>query len=188
MADISKPCNAFNGYNFKQDLQDRIGHMTGLKIGETTIEADQTVKNPVDVADVKVVLVLSDYFWAGGAAEPMNFSGQMSAGNKQKLVQMLHGDMNQTEVLFDFNLYEYDPVSKKFFKAVHSNDTDLKALINKQGANLMISVADTASQEVVEPENYAFQLGAMPQREEQDVHLATSESAKFVKKWGVTVG
>ena len=188
MASISKPCNSYNGYNFKQDVQDRIGHLTGLKIGETTFDADQTVKNPVDVADVKVVLVMSDFFWEGGAAEPINISGQMSATNKQKMVQMLHGDMNQTELTFDFNVYEYDPVAKKFFKCVHSNDTDLKALINKQGTQLMVSVSDTADTQVVEPENYAFQFGAMPQREEQDVHLAVSETAKFVKKWGVTVG
>lgn len=187
MAEIKKPCSARQAYNFKQDVQDRMGWIKSLKIGDTEFPADQTVKNPSDHSDVKVVAVLDDFSWQGGAAEPLNFRGRLSAKNKTELAQKLHQEMINTAVEVDFDIWEFDPVARKYFRCVHSNDTPLKGLIMKDGDRLLVQVSDTDNKDVPEPQNFSFSLSVMPERVEQHVHIAVSETGKLVKKWGVTV-
>jgi hypothetical protein len=64
----------------------------------------------------------------------------------------------------------------------------MNGLVEKRGEDLNISVADTTSQEVQSPENYAFNLGVKPKPEAQALQLAVGETQKFSKSWGLKVG
>ncbi len=197
MASSSFYCSVSHGFNFPKDSQLTVGHINVLEIGSSKFEKDMEVLNPtkIESSDDKitqsVVGVLSSIFWNGGYAEPVQFSCQISTKNKQDAVLLQHTKLSNTEVKVSFTIYEYDPVEKKFYKAMHTtkddSDTPLKGLVEKSGGDLALMINTDNSTEVASPLNYTLSMGVMPQEKEQDIHFAASVSAKFVKKWGVTV-
>ena len=189
MAGIYNSCDVSQGFNFQKDAQDKVGHITALKIGDKQLAVDLAVTNPEALSGdkVKVVGVLSDISWEGGFADSMTFSCQISNANKKDVGVLVQKDMTSTAVEFKFNVYEYDPEDKKYFKCFHSNDAALKGLVEKQGGQLSISIENEPNPQVVSPLNYALFLGVMPEDTEQETHIAFSVSQKLVKRWGVTV-
>lgn len=183
-------CNVDQGFNFYPDAQDTIGHITKLKVAGKEIKADLAVTNPEDITgdNVKVAGVMSGIDWEGGMADPIIFSCQVSVTNKQELTVLQHSDLSDTSVEFQFMVFQYDPVKKKYFQAFHSNDTDLKGLVAKSGGDLHLGIDQDQSTEVMNPINFTLSLGVMPEDEKMDVHIAVSVDGKFVKNWGVTVG
>ena len=115
----------------------------------------------------------------------MYFSGQISAQQQQKIAEMLLGTWDDMAVTFAFSIYEYEPSQKKFFKSAFVDD-ELQGLLEKNGSDLNIDVADDPSHEVQSPLNYAFRIGIKPKSQEQQVHLAVGTERKVTKKWGVT--
>lgn len=190
MAETSIPCSVSQGFNFQKDAQDSVGHVTALTIGDKTFAADLEITDPEDVASgkVKVVGVMSNIFWNGGFAEGISFSCQISTTNKTDASVLTNSELSNTNVEFQFNVYKFDPVEKKYYKAFHSNDTALKGLVEKNGSSLNISVSEDAGYEVTNPLNFDLSLGVNPQEVKQDLHLAFSVSAKLAKGWGVQVG
>jgi hypothetical protein len=137
---------------------------------------------------VGVFGVASGIYWNGGYAEPIQFSCQVSNTNKVKIATLTHQKLVNTEVIFKFNIYEYDPEEKKYFKCFHTDDAEIKGIIQKSGGQLAISISMDQSDEVISPQNYSFQLGVVPQEKEStDLMVATALNDKFVKKWGVAV-
>ena len=188
MAESSYNCSVRQGFNFEKDSQDFVGHINYLKIGDKELKADIGVTDPEDISKtVKVVGVASDIYWAGGYADPIQFSCQIATDNKNLLATLLHKSLSNTEVLVTFNIYEYDPKAKKFFKCFHTNDVKLKCLVLKSGGELEMQMDMDQSLEVVSPKNFRFALGAMPQDEDMAIHLAVSCTDKFAKKFGVEV-
>lgn len=196
MAASSFYCSIQQGFNFQKDEQLTVGHLYSLEIGTVPLPADIDVMDPIKLESdkdsrLKVVGVFSSMFWNGGYAEPMQFSCQVSTANKQKAVEMQHTKLSNTEVKLAYAIFEYDPVDKKFFKAMHTGGDDsytkLEGLIEKSGERLSLMINTMSSPEVPSPLNYTLSMGVMPQEKEQDVHFAASVKAKFVKKWGVTV-
>jgi hypothetical protein len=189
MAEINHYCDVNQGFNFVKDAQDKVGHITAVKIGDKELAVDLTVTNPEELSGdkVKVVGVVSSINWQGGYADSMICSCQVSNANKKDLGVMVHSDLSNTKVEFKFNIYEYDPEDKKYFKCFHTDDAVLNGLVEKQGGQLSIAIADEENQEVVSPLNYEMNLGVMPEDTEQETHIAFSVSQKLVKRWGVTV-
>lgn len=189
MATFQKSCDIFQGYNVKERIQTSVGYLTALKLGDTTLEADQTVEDPMSPeTNLAVVAVLSGASWELGVTDALYFTGQISPYNKQKVQVLAYQDMSKVEVLMKFAVYSYDPIAKKYFKCMlATDDAELKGILEKNGADLNVSVADDASTEVLSPENYAFQIGVKPQPQAQTVTVATSFSAKVVKAWGLEV-
>jgi hypothetical protein len=190
MAEFYKNCDVYQGYNYRKDKQTTVGFVTSLKIGDLELTADQTCKDPTaPETDVKAVLVLSGSMWGLGVTDAVYVSGQVSVGNKQKLMGLLYKDLTKVDVEFKFAVYEYDPVEKKYYKCMlPADDAVLKGILEKNGSDLNLSVADDPSREVQSPENYAVQVGIKPQPSAQTVTVATSFSDKVVKAWGLTVG
>lgn len=186
MATIEKPCEIEAGYNLERDTQSVIGHLLYLKIGTKELSADQTVKVPGTFTDETVVGVLESLNWDGGYAQPIAINARVSTKNKQELTLLLHKNLSNTEVLFRVKIYEYDPLAKKYFTSFHSQDTNLKGLIQKDGTQLSLSVLDTPADEVISPQNYALEVGIMPAEIEQTIHFATGDQKNVVKAWGVT--
>lgn len=108
-------------------------------------------------------------------------------GGDQTTTEAL-GNLANIEVVFQFSVYDYDLVAKKYFRAFHGDGTDLMGLIEKRGDEHNLSIADEPSSEVQSPENYAFQIGIKPQPSAQTLHIATAHQKNFVKAWGLAAG
>ncbi|MCY1059597.1 hypothetical protein [Nannocystis sp. SCPEA4] len=189
MATFQKHCDIYQGYNFKRDVQTPIGFITALTIGDITLTADQTCKDPLAPdKDLTVVTVLSGAMWGLGVTDPFYFSGQVSVYNKQQVKQLTYKDLTKVDVSFDFMVYEYDPIEKAYFKCLlPTEEGGLKGLLEKNGDDLNIDVADDPSREVQSPENFSFQIGIKPQPLAQKASIASSFKVKVVKSWGLKV-
>ncbi|MCX4244130.1 hypothetical protein [Paraliomyxa miuraensis] len=189
MATFSKSLDIYQGYNYKKDVQTPVGFITALKIGDVTLKADQTCKDPMaPETDLAVVAVLSGSMWELGVTDAHYFTGQISVYNKQQVQLLTYKDLTKVDCEYTFSVYEYDPIEKKYFKCLlPTDDATLKGILEKNGRDLNLSAADDASPEVQSPENYAFQIGIKPQPSAQTVTVAVSFSDKVVKSWGLTV-
>ena len=188
MAESSYNCDVAQGFNFQRDAQDTVGHINSLKIGDTELKSDFTLTDPEDVSKtIKAFGVLSNIYWNGGYADPLQFSCMVSVDNKNALTLMTHKSLSNTEVEVVFTVYKYDEKAKKYFKAFHSNATKLKCLVQKSGGELHLSIDDDQGMEVMSPKNFQFTMGAMPQDVAMEIHLAVSVTDKFVEQFGVEV-
>lgn len=188
MPDVNFDCSVYQGFNFKKDIQDQVGHLVALTIGTEEISADLNIVDPTDVSKtIKAVGVISNIQWSTGYAEPIFINYQISTDNKSTIAAMLHGTLSNTNVEFNFNIYEFDPKEKMYFKCFHANDTVLKGLVFNRGGDLDLYINTEQSREVESPKNFTMSIGIMPQDIKQDLHMAVSNSHKFVKQWGIEI-
>lgn len=189
MPQFARALDVYQGFNFKKDKQASVGYITKLKVGDIELVADQeSIKDPEQpdkTLGTKVVGVLNHYMWETGMTDAMYLSAQISTSNKQVVSSALLGTWSNVEVLFKYIVYEYDPLAKKYFKS-NFIDADLKGILEKNGDDLNLSVADDPSSEVQSPKNYTLQVGIKPQTVEQTVNLATGAGKNLVKQWGIT--
>lgn len=189
MPQFSRSLDVYQGFNFKKDKQSSVGYITSMKLGDIQLAADQETimdpEQPDKALSAKVVGVLNHYLWETGVTDGMYLSAQISTNNKQILSAALMGTWANVNVEFQYVVYEYDPLQKKYFK---SNFTDavLKGILEKNGDDLNLSVADEESREVQSPKNFTCQVGIKPATQEQAVNMATGSGKNIVKKWGVT--
>ena len=175
------------GFNFRKDKMVQIGFVTSLKIGDTTLSADITCKDPENNQnDKKVVGVCSYTGWTASPTDPLNLNIQVSETAKNALDTLTKKNMSNVEIDFQFDCYHYDPSEKKYYKNFHSNDTDMKGLIYGQGDDLAIRIVLDPNTVVQEPRNYTLSLGIKPQPTQQELHYASSVSDKLVMQWGIT--
>lgn len=188
MATFQKNCDIKQGFDFKKDIQTSVGFLTSVTIGGVALKVDLTVKDPMTPAnDLPVVSVLSGAMWELGPTDTLYYTGQVSIANKQAIQQMTYAALAAIDVVFAFSVYAYDPIQKAYFQCLLPTSNPLNGLVEKNGADLNMSVADDFSSEVQSPENYAFQIGIKPQASAQQVTVATSFSVKVVKPWGITL-
>jgi hypothetical protein len=187
MADIYKACDSYQGFNFRKDKNTRVGFITNFVIGGVDeLEEDISVRDPLDPeSDIKVFAVLHEASWGMASTDPLSFSGQVSNDNKKAIDVALLKDMTQIDITFNYCIYDYDASEKKYYKSFHDNETEMKGRILKQGTDLALSVGDSPNAMIQSPENYAFSASLVPESEKQELHLAVSLDAKFVKQWGV---
>jgi hypothetical protein len=189
MPQFARALDVYQGFNFKKDKQTPVGYITAITIGDQALTADQeTIKDPEQPANnlsAKVVAVLNNYLWETGVTDAMYFSGQISTANKQLLAQLILGSFANINVTFNYVIYEYDPLAKKYFKSNYT-DAALNGLLEKNGDDLNVSVADDESREVQSPKNFTFQIGIKPKSQEQSINVATASQKNIVKQWGVT--
>lgn len=189
MPQFSASLSVDQGFNFRKDVSTPVGFIKTLSVNGKAMAADFEVKDPMNpTTAMKVVAVLSDTSWAVGATDAFYFSGQVSAPNRQDLQLMTYLDLTNVETLFKFDVYGYDPVAKKYFKAFHAGDVELKGILEKNGQDLNLSCSDMPSSEVQSPINYSFHIGVKPQPTEQNITLATADQKNVVKFWGVKQG
>ena len=191
MPEFRKMLDIYQGYNFKKDKQTSVGFITKLKLGDKVFDADQTCKNPTKPEeDIKAVAVLSDIMWETGVTDAIYVSGQVSVINKQYIQELIYNTMTNVICEFQFSVFEYDPAQdkKKYYLCFHSNNKDMKGLLEKKGDELNITVADDASTQVQSPMNYAFQSGIKPQPDTQALQVAVGDGKNFTKAWGLKLG
>jgi hypothetical protein len=189
MPQFSRGLDVYQGFNFKKDKQSSVGYITKMKLGDIELTADQeTIKDPEQPDKAltnKVVGVLNHYLWETGSTDAIYLAAQISTSNKQVLSAALMGTWSNVEVQFSYVVYEYDPLQKKYFKSNYI-DAELKGILEKNGDDLNLSVADEPSNEVQSPKNFTLQVGIKPQTLEQTVNMATGSGKNLVKQWGIT--
>lgn len=189
MPHFSKVLSIKQGFNFDKDKQDKVGFLISMKIGNLELPADMlTITNPLTPTEKLtsgVMAVLSSFDWNTGSTDAIYFSGQISAKNRQAISELLLGTWSDVTVEFKFSVYEYEQSKKKYFRAAFVDET-LFGLLEKNGTDLNLDVADDPSMEVQSPLNYAFRVGIKPKSQEQKVNLAVGEVRKVVKSWGIT--
>ncbi|WP_257446994.1 hypothetical protein [Archangium lipolyticum] len=187
MPQFARSLDIYQGFNFKKDVQTPVGFVTKLELGDVVLAADQTsIKDPEQPGQnlAGVVGVINHYLWETGTTDAMYLSMQISVKNKTDLTAKLLTSWTDMNVTFAYVLYEYDPVEKKYFKS-NWTEPELKGILEKNGNDLNLSVADDPSTEVQSPKVYALQLGVKPQTEEQTVHMATGVNKNVSKIWGI---
>jgi hypothetical protein len=188
MPSFSRICDVYQGYNYKKDQQATVGYITKMTVGDVALDVNQTCKNPTQAtADYKVVAVLQHFDWSAGPTDALCFSGNVSISNKQKLVLLSFSDMVKVTVLFQFTVYEFDPVAEKYFKSA-TCDADLKGILEKNNKDLALEVANEPSAEVQSPLNFMFNVSIKPQPSAQKITLASGDAMNVVRAWGIAVG
>jgi len=189
MPQFRKTLDVYQGYNYKKDKQTPVGFITSLTLGATALTADQTCKDPTNPeTDLKVVAVLSDILWETGVTDAIYFSGQVSVTNKQSIATLVYTSMTNMLAVFQFSVYEYDPLVKKYYLCFHSNSVDMNGILEKRGEELNLAIADDPSSQVQSPENYALTTGIKPQPSAQALQVAVGDQKNFSKSWGLAVG
>lgn len=186
MPQFARALDVYQGFNHKHDKQTSVGFITELKIGGVPIAADlESLHDPKAKGALKGVAVLNHYLWETGFTDAMYFSGQVSVNNKTAIQTMLMQDWKDTTVEFKYVLFEYDQVKKVFYESNKVTAT-MHGLLEKNGQELNLNVADDASHEVQSPLNFTFQIGIKPATTaEQEVHIAVADGKNIVKKWGI---
>jgi hypothetical protein len=188
MAHFTKSLDVKQGFNFDKDKQEKVGFLLSMKVGDNgELTADlQQLTDPANPTEksVNAVAVLSSFDWNTGATDAIYLTGQVSSGNRQKLSELLLQSRTNIEVTFKYAIYEYDPRSKKFFQS-STTESELKGVVEKNGSDLNLDVADDPSSEVQSPQNYSFRAGIKPFPEPQEITLAVGETLKVQKQWGI---
>lgn len=182
-SELSYNCSVEQGFNFKKDVQELVGHITSMTIGDTELSADIGGTDPTDISGdkVSVVGVMSSAYWQGGYAHGINLQAKVSNTNQTSLAGLTLNTLDSTEVKFQFNVYKYDNSAKTYYLCFHANETDLNGLVETSGGDLVMTIDTDPSMEVRNPLNFHFDISIMPADEEQDIHVAVSDTDKFVK-------
>src|SRR4051812_47952128 len=116
MPEYNRKLDIYQGYNYKKDVQLPVGYITKIKVAGTDITADQTCKDPTNpTSDLKVVSVLSGALWETGVTDAVYLKGQISAPQRQTIAALVLNSLTSVEVVFQFSVYDYDPVAKKYY-------------------------------------------------------------------------
>ncbi|BBM86664.1 hypothetical protein [Candidatus Uabimicrobium amorphum] len=189
---VSKYCDSASAFRFNSDCQARLGHVTALKVDGKDITADLTIRDPMNPQDasktVKVVGVINAFAWNLEITGSFDLSMQVSDDNKTELLGKLLKGIQDTSVEAKFTVYEYDTPKKKYFKAVDTDDKNMKGSIKLNGTDRMIAISEEPSQEVEQPTNFRFEISITPAREQQVLNFAVREGANISKQWGTTQG
>jgi len=200
--------NQNQGFNFSKDVQDTFGYLQTLTIGSDAtgangivIPADIAIKHPglaTPDATEKVVGILTKVEWMPGSApgDPIEFNFQVSTKNKMKLAELVHQKLESIDCQFNFCVWEYDPLQKKYFKALWNDDQSskpMKSLIYKEGGKDLQLKVGTKGTEVQAPENWSITLKVVSQPILQKIIYATGIQQgqtlyNVIKQWGVAVG
>ena len=180
-------CDVTQGFNFRKDVQTKVGFITKLRVGKGTMKVDFVCKDPENnQTDKKVVGVMQNVNWVADQTSPVTMVAFISNANRQTIQQLLMVDMSDLSVDFQFDVYTYDPDEKKYYKCLTTKETDMKGLLFKEGSMLSCEVEEESNMQVQEPKNFRLRITVKPEAKQQEIHYATSVSGKLVLAWGVT--
>jgi hypothetical protein len=184
-ASIYFTCNVENGFNYQIDQQATVGYITSLTIGTTTLRADLNVKDPTTGSAITAVAVLSQFSWNAGPSDPLSFTGQISATNKQTLAALLSKSLTNSQVQIGFKVFQYDLFAKTYFIALApATGAGLKGTV-VSGTPPKLAVAALADGTVKSPQNFQMSLQTAPQSIAQSIQYALAAGKTVVKSWGV---
>ncbi|MBN2856906.1 MAG: hypothetical protein JXN63_00745, partial [Candidatus Delongbacteria bacterium] len=107
----------------KLTIKPPVGHVTHMMLGESVLLSnDLTVYDPINYpSSLDVEGVMSSAYWAGGYTDPLELSFLISTANKNLVSAYLHSSMVNKSVIFEFDVYEYDPDDHTYFNSFSGN-------------------------------------------------------------------
>jgi hypothetical protein len=184
---IDFTCNVENGFNYQIDQPATVGYITSLTIGTTTLHPDLTVKDPSmpTGSAITAVAVLSQFSWNAGPSDPLRFTGQISATNKQTLAALLSKPLTNSQVQIGFKVFQFDLMKKMYFTALApSAGAGLKGTV-VSGTPPKLAVAALPDGTVKSPLNFQMLLQTAPQSIAQSIQYTVAAGQTVVKNWGV---
>jgi len=172
------------GFNFDNNGKDPLGFVNTLTIGAVTIEPDVEVHHPTAAhLPPKSVGVLGSIAWGGGSADPIELTVYISAKNRERIEQLLHGGVADTSVKIDFVVYNYDPINKKYFKAFFPNSCPARGQIRKDSEGSPFKLGEKGAA-VATPENWALSIVIGPANGVVQLTYGIPNAAATDKTWG----
>ncbi|MEZ0227526.1 MAG: hypothetical protein ACAI25_02800 [Planctomycetota bacterium] len=197
MADVKFSCSIPQGFNYQKDSQETVGHLVSMQIGDnsTVIKSDLKLQKPGTDIKYDCVGVIENVTWNGGHGDPIDFACNVSTLNRQKIDLLRHLKLKNTELKIKFEVWQYDPLNKKYFTCMAGWEEGgtapvvLDGLIKKESDKLKLEMPETKpATEIVSPENWKLNFSIMPTTEkEQKILYATADQMNVAKAWGVKV-
>ena len=181
--EISHSCDIVQGFNYSPSLQVKFGYVDHLEIGGIELSSDFSVIGP-DLESIDVCGVLSNIYWEGGFAHPIQISAQISTITKNTLMVYLAANPDDTSVKFTFFVYDYDPAENQYFKCFYNASSMLEGFIVETGGHLQLFVDDEANEEVPAPRNFNMQISIEPDSILQYIGVADALNENYVLQWG----
>lgn len=182
-------CDVMNAFKFNDASQTIVGHILELEFSTSgvALKADISVTDPENPSSkVKVVGVISNIHWEGGATDNLDIEGRLSYEENQGLFQQgLSAKDGGTDIKIKFVIYKYDPKTKKYFKCFHS-DNALECVITMGSET---DVGQEIAMDIKEPKNVPFHITLSPKSgAEQMLSLAFSTENKITRDFGIVMG
>ncbi|TMD69890.1 MAG: hypothetical protein E6I91_01015 [Chloroflexi bacterium] len=198
-------CSLKNGFAPNPLQQGCVGYLTdfnGLGLSGP-LAKDLTVSFPYDSpvpayrplspvnGKVTVTAVLGDFSWNGGVGDPLVFTCFMSSQNANQLQALKQTTLKTTSIsAFGWWIANYDQPTNKWYEIFYPKLPEKPSgLLNRQGANIQLSVDNTPTQAAPGITVQAVSLAiAPPANQIVTFSLASSPTVREVKPWGIIVG
>src|SRR5436190_3422098 len=172
------------GFNFRSDVQESVGFLTGLTFNARVFTPDMSVASPAGT-NISVVGVLSSIDWASGFGDPIVLHAMVSTSSKQTVSMIAHQGLTTAGASFNFQVYDYDPLAHTYFEAFYpSQNQPLNGLVEKQGASYLYSIATSPGTDVLNPQNWELTISILPAPILQHLTFGTDSTHSFVKQYG----
>jgi hypothetical protein len=212
---FQKQCDIGQGYNFKPDEHHTFGHINTLALGDSNIPSDIRVVDPAAVTSATgypdsagiftypVAAVLEDVAWSMLPNDNITLTARISPANASLLTTLATQPLKRVIVNLSFAVYQYDPVSQKYFtsflsyKGVTSpkgggfgNDGAAKpisALFAKTSATTFGLKVGAAQEDPLGIHNHTVELILAPPivNTPQQLLIQTSDTLKMIQPWGI---
>ncbi|MGH2611504.1 MAG: hypothetical protein ACRDFB_00470 [Rhabdochlamydiaceae bacterium] len=186
---IDTELDAPSAYKFNVTNRSMVGYIETMAFESgAKLTPDITVKDPENPdQDKKVVGILDSIQWVGGPTDPVMIKGRLSFPNKGTFKSCVTSLTGGADINIAWCVESYDGPKKKYFKAFHTNEKEVKAVITD---GTETKVKDIKSVDITDPENFAFELTltAKSGGEEQELCCATSAELKFSRRFGIKMG
>jgi hypothetical protein len=181
-AGISYDTSLQQGFNFQRGVYARVGQIRSLVINGVALAPDISVIDPISQASYAVVGITQQYQWYGNVSDPMNFSFDVSASNRARLLALLGGNLAGVPVSFTYQIF--DVVSGPYWVGM-STPNVLQGHFQLDGnGHARLAVASSPNPSVPNPLNYAVTMSLLPSALTQSVTFAPSPGMNVVKRWG----
>ncbi|MES2180024.1 MAG: hypothetical protein V4550_19340 [Gemmatimonadota bacterium] len=179
-------CDVRQGYDLTPGAQTVFGYITAMTIADTELLPDQTIaKDPMGSSPVGAVAVLSEVILVTGPTGSLRFQGRVSLANQQSIDALAVSIQGEVPVAFTFDVYDYDALTKRYFKSATSVDaTTLHGTLAESQGVPALSVGSEPSDDVQSPLNYVFAIGINAKPEDQAVIVAFTATNSAPFPWG----
>ena len=185
---FSFAANASNGpsvgYIYKLGLNQGAG-------GPLSLTPDLSLAVPLSSTKASVVAVLSRVYWAGGAADPLQFTGFVSTANRLALQGLLARGLTSTAASIGFGVFDFDPITSQYYFALGNSAATtggtVPAVVAVISGKPQLTVSSTPSFFSGGGNVYQFTISVAPPPSVQYLTFAVGPSQKLTKQWGIAL-
>jgi hypothetical protein len=175
------------GFDFNKVVNANTGFISALKIGDVEFKADlMSLKNPEQPeADLGAMVgVVGSIASDGNPTGSIQISCQVTDTNRAEIAAKI-GTLDSIEVTFNVVIYSYDKQAKKYYKTFYS-DAALEGVLEKNGHDLALFVAEEPDTVCQMPENFTVTFSVKPAAKQQTYNVAKANTKNVATLWGIT--